>query len=146
MEKLIKDFEIPNKKIETWKFTDLNKVFEKNKFEPFVKKNVTNKNESTTISSNIKNNIFFNNENNFIIFENGYLKKINIKTKNLEIKTSKNNSKTFKKNFDRKDNLLEINNAFMNDNLTIKIKKNTKIKEPISIFYYNCEKNIIFDI
>ena len=38
MEKLIKDFEIPNKKIETWKFTDLNKVFEKNKFEPFVKK------------------------------------------------------------------------------------------------------------
>ena len=70
MEKLIKDFEIPNKKIETWKFTDLNKVFEKNKFEPFVKKNVTNKNESTTISSNIKNNIFFNNENNFIIFEN----------------------------------------------------------------------------
>tara|TARA_Y100000590_G_scaffold426518_1_gene535705 strand:- start:7491 stop:8678 length:1188 start_codon:yes stop_codon:yes gene_type:complete len=141
MEKLIKDFEIPNKKIETWKFTDLNKVFEKNKFEPFVKKNVTNKNESTTISSNIKNNIFFNNENNFIIFENGYLKKINIKTKNLEIKTSKNNSKTFKKNFDRKDNLLEINNAFMNDNLTIKIKKNTKIKEPISIFYYNCEKN-----
>ena len=141
MEKLIKDFEIPNKKIETWKFTDLNKVFEKNKFEPFVKKNVTNKNESTTISSNIKNNIFFNNENNFIIFENGYLKKINIKTKNLEIKTSKNNSKTFKKNFDRKDNLLEINNAFMNDNLIIKIKKNTKIKEPISIFYYNCEKN-----
>ena len=140
MEKLIKDFEIPNKKIETWKFTDLNKVFEKNKFEPFVKKNVTNKNESTTISSNIKNNIFFNNENNFIIFENGYLKKINIKTKNLEIKKSKNNSKTFKKNFDRKDNLLEINNAFMNDNLTIKIKKNTKIKEPISIFYYNCEK------
>ena len=29
----------------------------------------------------------------------------------------------------------------MNDNLTIKIKKNTKKKEPISIFYYNCEKN-----
>ena len=27
-QKLIKDFEIPNKKIETWKFTDLKKVFE----------------------------------------------------------------------------------------------------------------------
>ena len=31
-QKLIKDFEIPNKKIETWKFTDLKKVFEKNNF------------------------------------------------------------------------------------------------------------------
>ena len=27
-QKLIKDFEIPNKKIETWKFTDLKKVFD----------------------------------------------------------------------------------------------------------------------
>ena len=36
-QKLIKDFEIPNKKIETWKFTDLKKVFEKNNFKPFRK-------------------------------------------------------------------------------------------------------------
>ena len=31
MEKL-KNFEIPNKKIEAWKFTDLKKVFEQNSF------------------------------------------------------------------------------------------------------------------
>jgi len=31
MEKLIEDFQIPNKKIETWKYTDLQKFFEKNK-------------------------------------------------------------------------------------------------------------------
>ena len=36
MEKLIKDFEIPNKKIEAWKYTDLKKIFEKNNFEPFI--------------------------------------------------------------------------------------------------------------
>ena len=32
MEKLIEDFQIPDKKIETWKFTDLKKVLEKNNF------------------------------------------------------------------------------------------------------------------
>ena len=32
MEKLIKDFEIPNKEIEAWKYTDLKRVFEKNNF------------------------------------------------------------------------------------------------------------------
>ena len=34
MEKLIEDFQIPDKKIETWKFTDLKRVLEKNNFQP----------------------------------------------------------------------------------------------------------------
>ena len=37
MEKLIQKFKIPNKKIETWKFTDLKKNFEKNNFKPLKK-------------------------------------------------------------------------------------------------------------
>jgi len=36
-EKFIKDFEIPNKRIETWKFTDLQKICEKNNFKPITK-------------------------------------------------------------------------------------------------------------
>ena len=142
MEKLIKDFEIPNKKIETWKFTDLKKIFEKNNFKPFIKPSETT-DKSIPINSNISKNIFFNSKINFVIFENSCLKKINVNSNHLEIKSSKNSSekKIFsKKNFSRKDSLFEINNAFLNENLIIRVKKNKKLNKPISIFYYNCEK------
>jgi len=142
MEKLIEDFQIPDKKIETWKYTNLKKIQEKNNFQPSIKSDVTLTNPSK-INLNISNNIFFDPEINFIIFENGYLKKINIKSNDLEIKSLDSNleNKIFnKKNFTRKDSLLDINSAFLNENLIIKVKKNTKLKKPISIFYYNCEE------
>ena len=141
-QRLIKDFEIPNKKIETWKYTDLQKFFEKNNFEPLINPDET-KTEPVSIDSNVLNNIFFDPEINFIIFENGYLKKINIESNDLEIKSLDSNleDKIFnKKNFTRNDSLLDINSFFLNDNLVIKVKKNIKLKEPISIFYYNCEQ------
>ena len=141
-QRLIKDFEIPNKKIETWKYTDLQKFFEKNNFEPLINPDET-KTEPVSIDSNVLNNIFFDPEINFIIFENGYLKKINIESNDLEIKSLDSNleDKIFnKKNFTRNDSLLDINSFFLNDNLVIKVKKNTKLKKPISIFYYNCEE------
>ena len=142
MEKLIEDFQIPNKKIETWKYTDLQKFFEKNNFEPLINPDET-KTEPVSIDSNILNNIFFDPKINFIIFENGYLKEINIESNDLEIKSLDSNleDKIFnKKNFTRNDSLLDINSFFLNDNLVIKVKKNTKLKKPISIFYYNCEE------
>ena len=142
MEKLIEDFQIPNKKIETWKYTDLQKFFEKNNFEPLINPDET-KTEPVSIDSNILNNIFFDPEVNFVIFENGCLKKINIKSNDLEIESLDNKleNKVFnKKNFTRNDSLLDINSFFLNDNLVIKVKKNTKLKKPISIFYYNCEE------
>ena len=142
MEKLIEDFQIPDKKIETWKFTDLKKVLEKNNFQPSIKSDPTPTNPYK-INLDISNNIFFDPKNNFIIFENGYLKKINTKSDDLEIKSLDSNleNKIFnKKNFTRKDSLLDINSAFLNENLIIKVKKNAKLKNPISIFYYNCEE------
>ncbi len=141
-QKIIKNFDIPNKKIETWKFTDLKKYFEKNDFKP--KTNSFKK--SNVINSNIPKNIFFNPNKNFIIIENGILKKINIKSENLEIKSSKNIFKKKNiKNFLRKDSLLDINETFLNENIIITIKKNTKLNKTITIFYYNSEneKNII---
>ena len=74
MEKLIEDFQIPDKKIETWKFTDLKKVLEKNNFQPSTRSDTVST-DPAEINSNISNNIFFDPEINFIIFENGYLKK-----------------------------------------------------------------------
>ena len=146
-QKLIKDFEIPNKKIETWQFTDLEKIFENNNFKPFIKPPAKVP-DAFTISADISNNIFFNPKINFVIFENGYLKKFNKKSDDLEITTLNDSSekKLFnKKNFARNDSLFDINTTFLNENLIIRVKKNTKLKEPISIFYYNCgeEKYLI---
>ena len=135
MEKLIEDFQIPDKKIETWKFTDLKKVLEKNNFQPSTRSDTVST-DPAEINSNISNNIFFDPEINFIIFENGYLKKINIKSNDLEIKSLDSNleDKIFnKKNFVRKDSLLDINSTFLNENLIVKVKKNIKLKKPISI-------------
>ena len=64
MEKLIEDFQIPDKKIETWKFTDLKRVLEKNNFQPSIKSNATPANPSK-INLDISNNIFFDPEINF---------------------------------------------------------------------------------
>ncbi|HIC11605.1 MAG TPA: hypothetical protein EYO67_02910, partial [Candidatus Pelagibacter sp.] len=142
-QKLIKDFEIPNKKIETWKFTDLKKVFEKNNFKPFRKSinaDLTEPTISSQIPLDISNNIFFNPKINFVIFENGYLQKFNKKSDGLEITTLNDiaKEKLFnKKNFTRNDSLLDINNTFLNEKLIIRVKKNIELKEPISIFYYN---------
>ena len=69
MEKLIKDFEIPNKKIEAWKYTDLKRVFEKNNFEPFIKSDVM-KSKNGSIDSNISSNIFFYKRFKFIFLKN----------------------------------------------------------------------------
>ena len=140
----LEDFEIPNKKIETWKFTDLKIFFEKNNFEPFIKPNDLDL--TSSINSTIKKNIFFDPKINYVIFENGCESKINIISDNLEIKQYRDcsNIKEIeefnKKNFTRKDSLLDINSAFLNDNLVIRVKKNTKLKEPLSIFYYNCKE------
>ena len=141
-QKIIKNFEIPNKKNETWKFTDLKKYFEKNDFKPKV--NYSKK--SNSINSNIIKNIFFNPKKNFVIIENGILKKINIKSKNLEIKSSNSSIKNNNaKNFIRNDSLLDINKTFLNEKININIKKNIKPNETITIFYYNSDnkKNII---
>ena len=53
-QKIIENFNIPNKNIETWKFTDLKKYYEKNNFKPKSKSSK----ESSSINSDIQKNIF----------------------------------------------------------------------------------------
>ena len=68
------------------------------------------------------------------------MQKFNKKSEGLEITTLNDitKEKLFnKKNFTRNDSLLDINNTFLNEKLIIRVKKNIKLKEPISIFYYN---------
>jgi len=133
---------LPTKKLESWKFTDVNNILNKKKFQPFIKKEDEKK-------INIKNNQFYQKNSITIIFNNG---SVNIKknfSKDLEVSSilesfklkSKETKKLIKKhNVERTDSILDLNNAFLNDGIIIKIKKGVKLDNPISIFFYNSKK------
>jgi len=132
----------PTKKLESWKFTDVNNILNKKKFQPLIKKEDEKK-------INIKNNQFYQKNSITIIFNNG---SVNIKknfSKDLEVSSilesfklkSKETKKLIKKhNVERTDSILDLNNAFLNDGIIIKIKKGVKLDNPISIFFYNSKK------
>ena len=133
---------LPTKKLESWKFTDVNNILNKKKFQPFIKKEDEKK-------INIKNNQFYQKNSITIIFNNG---SVNIKknfSKDLEVSSilesfklkSKETKKLIKKhNVERIDSILDLNNAFLNDGIIIKIKKGVKLDNPISIYFYNSKK------
>ena len=105
---------LPTKKLESWKFTDVNNILNKKKFQPFIKKEDEKK-------INIKNNQFYQKNSITIIFNNG---SVNIKknfSKDLEVSSilesfklkSKETKKLIKKhNVERTDSILDLNNAF----------------------------------
>ena len=104
---------------------------------------------STKKKINITNNQFYQENSITIIFNNG---SVNIKKKNskdLEVSSilesfklkSKETKKLIKKhNVERTDSIVDLNNAFLNDGIIIKIKKELKLDNPISIFFYNSKK------
>ena len=132
----------PTKKLESWKFTDVNNILNKKKFQPLIKKEDEKK-------INIKNNQFYQKNSITIIFNNG---SVNIKknfSKDLEVSSilesfklkSKETKKLIKKhNVERTDSIVDLNNAFLNDGIIIKIKKGVKLDNPILIFFYNSKK------
>ena len=56
----------PTKKLESWKFTDVNNILNKKKFRPLIKKEDEKK-------INIKNNQFYQKNSITIIFNNGFV-------------------------------------------------------------------------
>ena len=133
---------LPTKKLESWKFTDVNNILNKKKFQPFIKKEGEKK-------INIKNNQFYQKNSITIIFNNGFVNIEKNFSKDLEISSilesfklkPKETKKLIKKhNVERTDSILDLNNAFLNDGIIIKIKKGVKLDNPISIFFYNSKK------
>ena len=132
----------PTKKLESWKFTDVNNILNKKKFQPLIKKEDEKK-------INIKNNQFYQKNSITIIFNNGFVNIEKNFSKDLEISSilesfklkPKETKKLIKKhNVERTDSIVDLNNAFLNDGIIIKIKKGVKLDNPISIFFYNSKK------
>mgnify|MGYP001499825603 FL=1 len=118
----------PSKKLESWKFSDLNQI---------IKNNIENLNYYRDLkkSYQIDKSVYLNNiEHNSIVFVNGKMEEINIKHED---------SKKFKiqkgikiENNKIQDNaLISLNNAFTVHNFKISIENNYKVKKPLIIYH-----------
>ena len=118
----------PSRKLESWKFSDLNQI---------INNNIENLNFYNDIKKKYKidESIYFNNiEHNSLVFVNGKLEKINLKYedgKKLKIQeeTTIENTK-FQNNA-----LINLNNAFVINNYKICVEKNYKVKKPLIIYH-----------
>ena len=125
----------PSKKLESWKFSDLNQI---------INNNIENLNYYRDLkkSYQIDKSIYLNNiEHNSIIFVNGKMEEINLKHED---------SKKFKiqkeikiENNKIQDNaLISLNNAFTMHNFKISIEDNYKVKKPLIVYHItNSELN-----
>ena len=113
----------PTKKLESWKFSDLNQIINSN-IENLVFYNDTKK------SYKIDETIYLKDiKHNKIVFVNGKLEEINIEYEdNNKFKIEKE-TKIENNNFE--DNaLINLNNAFTINNYKIYVEKNYNVKKP----------------
>ena len=118
----------PSKKLESWKFSDLNQIINKNI------KNLIFYND-TIKSSEIDQSIYLKNlEHNKIVFINGRIEEIKLEYED------KNKIKILKEsqieNNNLQDNaLLNLNNAFTIYNYKIHVENNYNVKKPLIIYH-----------
>ena len=125
--KIFNEKGFPNKRLEEWKFTDLNTIISKNfkelkSFEYLEEEKKIEKVEDF--------------EHNSIILVNGFLKSFDFKfenTKNIEITEFKDDAK---QNIDNANSLINLNNALFSGGYFLNILKDYKFNKPLII--YNC--------
>ncbi len=129
----------PNKKLENWKFLDINQIIQKNIGELSFFNDYSSSNKVDT-------SIFVNGlEHNKIVFINGKIEKIDFSYENkdkIEIKESSH----FKNDLKNTNSLIDLNNAFTNKIYKILIKKGYSLKKPLIVYHatnkYMNSKNI----
>mgnify|MGYP001980943025 CR=1 FL=1 len=132
LDKFIKNG-FPNRKLENWKFLDLEQIINKNINE------LSFYNDYST-TNKIDTSIFIGGlEHNKIIFINGRIEKIDF---SYEDKNQIEIFDDFKIDykFDNNNSLIDLNNAFSNKYFKILIKKGYTIKKPLIIYHLTNEK------
>ena len=123
----------PNRKLENWKFLDLNQIINKDIGELSFYNDYSEPNKVDT-------SIFIDNlEHNKIVFINGKIEKIDF---NYEDENQIKIFDDFELNddFDNKNSLIYLNNAFTNKFFKIVVKKNYSLKKPLIIYHSTNEK------
>ena len=120
----------PNRRVEEWKFSDLNQIISSNIKElSFFNKVVEQSNFDQSI-------IIKNFDHNKIIFINGFLSKIDLEFEeknNIEIIENDDSESVT----ETKNSLIHLNSAFRNSYLKITIKEGYLLKKPLIIYHIN---------
>jgi len=123
----------PSRKLETWKFSDINQIIQKNIGELKFYNDYNIKNE-------ISHDIFLKEiEHNKIVIVNGKIEQFNFEYEESDkiILTTLHN---LKHNFNEDNSLLSLNNSFSDKIHNILIKKNYSFKKPLIIYQITNDK------
>jgi len=123
----------PGKRLENWKFLDLNQIINKNI------ENISFFNDYST-TNKIDTSIYIDGlEHNKIIFINGRIEKIEFSYENKNQIEIYDDIKS-EDNISVKNSLINLNNAFSNKYYKILVKKGYSIKKPLIIYHLTNEK------
>ena len=123
----------PSRRVEEWKFSDLNQIISSNIKELSF---FNNKTEQSNFDQSV---IIKNFDHNKIIFINGFLSKIDLdyeEKNNIEITENDD----LEKIVDTKNSLIHLNNAFRVSYLKFTIKEGYLFKKPLIIYHINNDK------
>ena len=123
----------PSRKLENWKFSDLNQIIKKNigELSFFNNDSLPNKVDTSIFVEGL--------EHNKIIFINGRVEKIDFTYEDQD-KIKINDDFKFMDEFKNSNSLLSLNNAFANKCYKITLKKGYSMKKPLVIYHTTNEK------
>ena len=124
----------PNKKLENWKFSDINQI---------IKKNIGDLDfyNDYSFPNKIDSSIFVNGlEHNKIVFINGRIEKIEFNYED-ENKIEILDEIEIKDKLNSENSLIDLNNAFTNKYYKIVVKENYALKKPL-IIYHTTNENL----
>jgi len=117
----------PNRKLEEWKFTDLNKIINENFKE--LNPNIFSKKKQSI-------NLLEDFDHNFIILINGVLESKNFKYEDIEYIKLHEYKNDLTKKEESSNSLINLNNALHNGGYYLEIKKNYNFKKPLVVYNY----------
>ena len=123
----------PNRKLENWKFSDINQIIQKNIGELAFYNNYNIENE-------INEDIFIKEiEHNKIVIVNGKVEQLSFQYEEKD-KINLTTLDKFNQNSNDDNSLLSLNNSFSNKIHNILVKKNYSFKKPLIIYQITNEK------
>ena len=123
----------PSRKLENWKFSDINQIIQKNIGELTFYNNYNIKNE-------INDDIFIKEiEHNKIVIVNGKVERLSFEYEESD-KINLTTLDNFNQNPNDNNSLLSLNNSFSNKIHNILVKKNYSFKKPLIIYQITNEK------
>ena len=127
LDKFIKNG-FPNRKLENWKFSDINQIIQKNIGQLSYY-------HDYSASNKIDTSIFIDGlQHNKIVFINGRVEKIDFSYEDNSKIEINEDSKLFDK-FENNNSLIDLNSAFTNKIYKILIKKNYSLKKPLIVYH-----------